>query len=345
MKTHLSGEPRYFLRAFCGSVLSVFEAVAIAVSRLNFFSLANIGNESMWFRNLQIFRLTSGWTLNTDTLSEALRKGLFQACGATDRVARGWVPPRANEGELVFSVERQQLIALGIEQKLLPVSVVRQYAQAKLAEIEAAQGYKPGRKQTREVTDQLEAELLPRAFVKRSLTYVWIDPVNRWLLVDASSSTRADEVMEHLKLSLGELPVSLIKTQLAPAGAMTQWLAAGQAPGSFGIDRDCELRAMAEEHAAVRYVRHNLDSDEVRSHIAGGKTATRLALTWNDRISFVLTEQLQIKRLAFLDLLKEDAERQATNADDLFAANFVLMCGELAQLLGHLLQALGGEGE
>ena len=299
----------------------------------------------MWFRNLQIFRLTPEWAYTTDSLSQALHKGLFHGCGATDRVARGWVPPRGEDGELVFSVAHQQLIALGVEQKLLPAAVVRQYAQAKLTEIEAAQGYKPGRKQRRDVTDQLEIELLPRAFVKRGLTYVWIDPVNRWLLVDASSSTRADEVMEHLKLSLGELPITLVKTQLAAASAMTQWLAAGHAPGSFSIDRDCELCAAAEERAAVRYVRHNLDSDEVRSHIAAGKAATRLALTWNDRISFVLTEQLQVKRVAFLDLLKEDAERQNENADDLFAANFTLMCGELAQLLGDLLEALGGEGE
>ena len=299
----------------------------------------------MWFRNLQIFRLTSEWAYTTDSLSQALHKGLFHGCGATERVARGWVPPRGEDGELVFSVAHQQLIALGVEQKLLPASVVRQYALAKLTEIEAAQGYKPGRKQRRDVTDQLEIELLPRAFVKRGLTYVWIDPVNRWLLVDASSSTRADEVMEHLKLSLGELPITLVKTQLAAASAMTQWLAAGHAPGGFSIDRDCELCAAAEERAAVRYVRHNLDSDEVRSHIAAGKAATRLALTWNDRISFVLTEQLQVKRVAFLDLLKEDAERQNENADDLFAANFTLMCGELAQLLGDLLEALGGEGE
>ena len=299
----------------------------------------------MWFRNLQIFRLTPDWAYSTDALGAALQRGIFQGGSASDRQALGWVPPRGEDGDLVFSVERQQLIALGIEQKLLPMSVVRQYAKAKLDQIAAAQGYKPGRKQTREVTDQVEAELLPRAFVKRGLTYVWIDPVNRWLLVDASSSTRADEVMAQLKLSLGELPLTLVKTQLAPATAMTQWLAAGHAPGSFSIDRDCELQAAAEERPAVRYVRHNLDSDEVRNHIAGGKTATRLALTWNDRVSFVLTEQLQVKKLAFLDILKEDAERQGENADDLFAANFTLMCGELAQLLAHLLEALGGEGE
>jgi len=299
----------------------------------------------MWFRNLQIFRLTPDWAYSTDALAAALQRGIFQSCGASDRQALGWVPPRGEDGALVFSVEHQQLIALGIEQKLLPMSVVRQYAAAKLEQIAAAQGYKPGRKQTREVIDQVEGELLPRAFVKRSLTYVWIDPINRWLLVDASSSTRADEVMEQLKLSLGELHVTLVKTQLAPATAMTQWLAAGAAPGSFSIDRDCELQAAADERPAVRYVRHNLDSDEVRNHIASGKTATRLALTWNDRVAFVLTEQLQVKKLAFLDILKEDAEHQSENADDLFAANFTLMCGELSRLLAHLVEVLGGEGE
>jgi recombination associated protein RdgC len=299
----------------------------------------------MWFRNLQIFRLGSDWNYSTEALGQALQTGIFQGCGATDRNARGWVPPRGEDGELVFSVARQQLIALGIEQKLLPVSVVRQYAQAKLEQIEVAQGYKPGRKQRREITDQVETELLPRAFVKRGLTYVWIDPLNRWLLVDASSPTRADEVMEQLKLSLGELPLTLVKTQLAPATAMTQWLAAGAAPGSFTIDRDCELQAAADERPAVRYVRHSLDSDEVRNHIASGKSATRLALTWNDRVSFVLTEQMQVKKVSFLDMIKEDAERQAENADDLFAANFTLMSGELSQLLAQLVEVLGGEGE
>lgn len=299
----------------------------------------------MWFRNLQIFRLTDAWDYSDEVLAGKLARGVFQGCGATDRAARGWVPPRGEDGKLVFSIQRQQMIALGIEQKLLPAAVVRQYAQAKLAEVEAAQGYKPGRKQVREISEQIELELLPRAFAKRSLTYVWIDPVNHWLVVDAASSARADEVIEHLKLVLGEVPLTLLKTQLAPATAMTQWLAAGGAPGSFSIDRDCELCAAVEERAAVRYVRHSLDSDDVRAHIAAGKTATRLGLTWNDRISFVLTEQLQVKRLAFLDLLKEDAERQAENADDLFAADFSLMAGELAQLLTHLTEALGGEGE
>lgn len=299
----------------------------------------------MWFRNLQIFRLADAWQYSSEDLANALNRGLFVGCGATDQMARGWVPPRGAEGELVFTQQKQQLIALGVEQKLLPAAVVRQYAQEKLEDIEAAQGYKPGRKQVREVIEQMTLELLPRAFAKRGLTYLWIDPVNRWLVVDAASSQRADDAIEQLKLSLGDLPLSLLKTRLAPATAMTQWLADGAAPEGFTIDRDCELRAVAEERAAVRYVRHNLDSDDVRNHIVAGKTVTRMSLTWQDRVSFILTEQLQIKRLTFLDILKEDAERQAENTDDLFAANFSLMCGNLEQLLANLTEALGGESE
>jgi recombination associated protein RdgC len=298
----------------------------------------------MWFRNLQVLRLTPDWNYPTEQLLAALTKGAFVGCGATDRSARGWVPPRG-DGDLVFLSGQQQLIALGIETKLLPSAIVRQHADAKLIALEQAQGYRPGRKQVKEVREQMELELLPRAFAKRSLCYVWIDPQNRWLVVDASNSARADEVVEQLKLSLGEVPLTLLKTQQAPGTAITQWLANGEAPSGFSIDRDCELKSLVEERPVVRYVRHSLDSDEVRAHITEGKVATRLALTWRDRVSFILTEQMQIKRVNFLDLVKEEAERQSDEGDDLFAANFTLMAGELAPLLDDLVAALGGEAE
>jgi recombination associated protein RdgC len=259
--------------------------------------------------------------------------------------AQGWVPPRGEPGELVVAVDRQQLIALGVEQKLLPAAVVRQYTEERLVQLEASQGFKPGRKQAAEVRDQVTFELLPRAFVKRRLTYGWIDPVGRWLVIDAASPAKADEFIEQMKDSLDALPLHTLRTQLSPAAAMTEWLAAGEAPAGFSIDRDCELRAATEERATVRYARHSLDDDEVRRHISAGKAATRLALTWNDRVSFVLTEQMQVKRVAFLDILKDEAGRRVEAGDDLFETNFLLMSGELSQLLRDLVAALGGEAE
>jgi recombination associated protein RdgC len=93
----------------------------------------------------------------------------------------------------------------------------------------------------------------------------------------------------------------------------------------------------------VRYVKHSLEGEEIRQHIEAGKVVTRLAMTWNDRISFVLDDNLQIKRLAFLDILKEQADGQADNEDERFDIDFTLMSGEVAQLLDDLLGSLGGE--
>jgi recombination associated protein RdgC len=299
----------------------------------------------MWFRNLQTFRLADEWNFTSAALTERLGRKVFRHCGATEMQSLGWTPPRGEPDELVVAVDRQQLIALSIEQKLLPGSVVRQYAAERLAALEASQGFPPGRKQAMEMRELVTLELLPRAFVKRRLTYLWIDPVGRWLVTDAASPAKADEAIELLKDSLDALPLHLVRTQLSPGAAMTGWLAAGEAPAGFSIDRDCELRSSSEERATVRYARHSLDEDEVRGHIATGKAATRLALTWNDRVSFILTEQMQIKRVAFLDILKEEAGRRVEAGDDLFEANFTLMSGELTRLIADLVEALGGEAE
>lgn len=299
----------------------------------------------MWFRNLRAYRLDDGWTYDPAQLEALLNGAAFVPCSATQMESHGWVPPRGNEGELVITVNRQQLIALGTEQKLLPSSVVKQYVQARVEALEAAQGYKPGRGQLREIREHVTAELLPRAFVKRRLTYVWIDPVNRWLVVDAASAAKADDVVEQIKRALDALPLLPLRTALAPSTAMTQWLAEGEAPAGFTIDRDCELRSMAEEKATVRYTRHLLEGEEIRHHLEAGKRATRLALTWNDRISFVLSEDMQIKRLAFLDLLKEQSEQDAGDGGDTFEADFAIMSGELPGFLSSLVEALGGEAE
>lgn len=257
-------------------------------------------------------------------------------------MSRGWVSPRG-DGALVHAINRQWLIALRVEQRLLPASVINDEVRDRAAALEVQQGYSPGRKQLRELKERVTEELMPRAFTKRRTTHVWIDPQAGWFCVDAGSPAKAEEVIEHLRWSLDEFPLQLLRTQVSPMSAMADWLAAGEAPAGFSIDRDCELKSVGEEKAAVRYVRHSLEGDEIKSHLAGGKQPTRLALTWNDRISFVITEKLEIKRLAFLDLLKEEAEQSVENADEQFDADLALMTGELSRFLPDLVQALGGE--
>lgn len=296
----------------------------------------------MWFKNLQLYRLTPQWQIKPAQFENKLRRFLFQPCGSQAWMSRGWIPPRGDD-VLVYTQNRQWLIALGVEQKLLPAAVVNQAAKDRALKLEQQLGYRPGRKQMREIRDNIVMELLPRAFSRYRTTLAWIDPVNGWLAIDAASSRKAEEVVEVLKHSLDDFPFSLLRTQMTPVAAMSDWLTAGEAPGSIGIDRDCELKSPFEEQALVRYVRHPLDRDEIRKHIAAGKLPTRLALTWKDRVSFVLTDKLEIKKLALLDVAPAEGGSESETQEDRFDTDFSLMTAEIGLLLAGLVEALGGE--
>ena len=296
----------------------------------------------MWFRNLQLYRLPANWANTAEKLEEDLAKAPLSSCGATDAQSSGWVSPR-DGGPLVHTVNRQWLLALGVEHRLLPTSVVKHFANERAKTIEENEGRRVGRKEMRELREALTLELLPRAFINRRTTFGWIDPINGWLVIDAASPAKAEEFLEHLRKAVEGLPVKLLQVEQSPSAAMTGWIAEGEAPAGFTIDQDLELRSA--ENATVRYAKHTLEGDEIRQHIAQGKVVTRLAMTWADRISFQLNEKLQIKRLAFLDILKEQAEGQAENEDEHFDIDFTLMTGEVARLLVDLLAALGGEPE
>jgi recombination associated protein RdgC len=297
----------------------------------------------MWFKNLQIYRLPAPWAFTPEQLEAALQPQGFVPASSNELLRQGWDSPRGN-GSLVHVVNKQMLLLLGSEKKLLPGSVINQVAKAKAAEMEEQQGFPPGKKAMRELKERVADELLPRAFSIRSNVWVWIDPVNGWLVVDAASPNKADDVIKLLLKAVDKMPLESLRVQRSPVAVMTGWLEADEAPYGFTIDQDTELRATGESKAAVRYVKHTLEPDDIRRHIAAGKQCTRLAMTWNDRISFVLTETLAIKGVKPLDVIKE-GETVTHSDDERFDNDMVLMTGELSKLMADVVEALGGEAK
>ncbi|MRX09309.1 recombination-associated protein RdgC [Pseudoduganella sp. FT25W] len=297
----------------------------------------------MWFKNLQIYRLPAPWAYTPEQLEAALSSNAFTPASSNELLRQGWDKPRPNGG-LVHVVNKQMLILLGTEKKLLPATVINQVAKARAAEMEEAQGFAPGKKAMKELKERVADELLPRAFSIRGNVWTWIDPVNGWLVVDAASPAKADEVIKLLLKAVDRMPLESLRVQRSPVGVMTEWLQTDEAPAGFTVDMDTELRATGESKAAVRYVKHSLDPEEVRRHIAAGKQCTRLAMTWDSKISFVLTESLAIKGVKPLDVLDEK-DAGVRNDDERFDGDFMLMTGELAKLMADVVEALGGEAK
>lgn len=301
----------------------------------------------MWFKNLVVYRLPADWSVAPAELEEKLAQRALQPCGTFDMLSRGWVHASAAE-RFVHTTHGQHLIALGVEQKLLPASIVRQVATDRAKVIEQQQGFPVGRRQMRELKERVLEELRARALTRRRITRAWIDPTNGWLVVDAAGAPRAEELIETLRDTLGSLAVQLIETERSPSAAMSAWVALGDAPLRFTIDQDLELQAADQSKATIRYTRYPLEAREVRQHLNAGMYATRLGLTWNDRISFVLTEKLQLKRLEFLAMDQTSAQDasqpdQELAAQEQFEIDFMLMAGELNQLLAELGKATAPE--
>jgi recombination associated protein RdgC len=296
----------------------------------------------MWFKNLALYRLPPDWSLSAAELEERLAKRPLQPCGALEMVSRGWVAPSGNE-RLLRTVSGHHLLALGVNQKLLPASVIRQETVKRAADLAQSQGYPVGRRQMRDLKMRVTEELRSRALTRHRVTRAWIDPARAWFVVDAASAGKAEELTETLRDTLGSFAVQLLESQRSPHTSMAAWLAHGDAPGHFTLDQELELQSANEAKSTVRYTRHPLDIKEIRAHLSAGKHPTRLGLTWNDRIAFVLTERLQVKRVEFLEVKPESQHAEELDPEEQFDIDFTVMTGELSRLLAELVQVLGGE--
>lgn len=300
----------------------------------------------MWFRNARVFRFTKPFEITAEALEEKLQADAFKPCGPQETSRQGWVSPMGKHSDvLVHSAGGCHLIALRKEEKLLPASVIKDLVDEKAEVIEAEQHRKVRRKEKDELKEEVMLEMLPRAFSKNRRCYAYLAPADGVLVVDAGSAKQAEDLASTLRKSVGSLPVRPPAVEQAPAFTFTGWLSESiDVPASIELGTECELKDTSEDGGVVRCKGLDLQGDEIRSHLDAGMQVTKLSVTWDDNLSFVLDEELGIRRLKFGDTLQEKLDDvDADDAAARFDAAFSLMTLELARLIPGLLEALGGE--
>lgn len=300
----------------------------------------------MWFRNVRVYRFTKPIELSAESLEQALSEAAFQPCGPHDTFRQGWVAPLGKHGStLVHSSGGRHLICLRKEEKVLPSSVIKDAVMEKVEAIEAEQMRKVRRKEKDEIKEQVTMELLPQAFRRSRHTFAYLSPSDGFLVVDAGSAKQAEDLSSFLRKSLGSLPVRAPVVQQSPAFTLTGWVS-GELPVAqhFLMGQEAELRAPGEEGGVIRCRGIELEGDEIRAHLASGMQVTRLAVTWDDALSFIVDEDLSLRRLKFGDTLQEKLDDvQSDDAAARFDAAFTLMTLELERLFPALFDAFGGE--
>lgn len=276
-----------------------------------------------------------------DDLEHALSTLVFAPTGPTQEKAMGWVPPRGEEhGALVESNSGALVFQLKVETRKVPAATLADELAKACKHIEATTGRKPGKKEKRDLKEEVVLGLLPKAFPVQK-TVLCIADGNR-LFLGTTSTALADDVLTALVRCGDDASTEPLHTAMSPTTAMARWLAEQEAPTGFEIGRACELKAADESSAKVRYTNHPLLTEEVQTHIVQGKYPTSLALTFDDRISFVLTDGMQLKKIDFADEVMAQSKENGLNPGD-FDGSMVIAIGELRALMPDLLAALGGE--
>ena len=300
----------------------------------------------MFFKNLKLFRLTQEIPLEVEALEAALASKPARPCASQELSTYGFIAPfgKGDDAPLVHASGEFLLIATRREERILPGSVVTEALREKVDEIEAEQLRKVYKKERDQLKDDIIQAFLPRAFVRHAMMFAAIAPRLGLIVVNTSSASRAEDLLSTLREVLGSLPVRPVTVKIAPAATMTDWVKSQKAAESFYALDECELRDTAEDGGIVRCKRQDLTGEEIQLHLSTGKVVTRLAVAWQDKLSFVLDDKLGINRLKFEDLLTEQAEQDSgDDARGQFDASFNLMMLTLKELLPALLEALGGE--
>jgi recombination associated protein RdgC len=300
----------------------------------------------MWFRALRPYRLPSRLGINAEELERRLQTRTFSACTPAQASSMGWVPALDDSASaLVHAAGPYWMVRLKREEKLLPATVVREQANERCAQIAKAQGRKVSRRERMAVADEVTQDLLPRAFSRSTTVRAVIADAAGWIWIDNASAGRSEEVLNHLREALGNLPAVLPDTQKAPAHVMTQWLLHGSVPDDIELADEADFADQREDGSSVKVRGVPLDSEEVLAHLSTGHQVSRLALEWGSRVATVVDKDMTLRRLRFSDAIREASDELVEDPLARADADFLIMCETLSGLQSSLLSAFGGVAE
>lgn len=284
----------------------------------------------MFFRNLFFYTLPEISALSTETLESALKANALQPVGALAMQSRGFLPPLGEQGAYMQRLDHSYWLCLGGEDRILPSAVVHREWQIKIAKLEEAKGHPLGKRARSQLKQETMDELMPRAFVKTSRLNALISRKHGFIVIDASSAKSAETFVTKLREALGSFPALPLQSAQAPRSILTNFLLKQTLPENWFLGEECELQDPAEKGAIVKCLRHDLASEEVLAHLTSGKQVSRLALLYDANLSFVLGDDLIVRKFKLLEGAVESMENTNTESlEDELMARFALFSGEL----------------
>lgn len=298
----------------------------------------------MWFKSVLPFKLDDDFECKAESLAEHLEKNLFQPCSAYSMSSAGWFPPMGTpEAPLVHASGSFMMIALKVQDKILPAASIKEALDERCYALLAQDGVMPKGRAKQRLKDEIINVMMPKALTKSALMHGIIDMKDKMLWINTTSATKADMFLSSLREVLGSLPAT--KPQFdSPSDIMTSWLSRGYVPENFEIEDACMMVDPNIEGGTIRCKKQDLQSQNIQSFIRDGCRIQQMSMKWQEQVSFVLCHDFSLKALRFLDAVKDAVDDVAAESpEQQFDADFFIMTEALQHLLAALASALGTE--
>ena len=294
------------------------------------------------FKNARFWRFTRPYNVGAILLAAALQEDALKPLGPQERKRSGWIP--VFDDQFVMS-DGCLLFCLQTDERRLPAHVVTRYARARAQEFQEQRGEPVGRREFQEIKEQIELELLPRAFVKTSTMLAFIDPESGTVVVDSKSNSAAESLLSLLRKSMGSLPVRPPSVQASPRFTMTGWLDnTVEAPDEIVPGESCEMHGLSEKSAKIKVKGLDLYGEEVSVHVKNGLQVVSLYAEFDGAFVATVHKDISLQGIKWTDLIREKLEDvDAEDREALLRAEFYLSSRELLRCLSVLLEPFGGE--
>lgn len=245
--------------------------------------------------------------------------------------------------EVIAEFENCKMGCLQFNERMLPGRVIKEELDKRVAHLAEQQGHKVSKKDRAQMRDQVEFDLLPKAFIKRTQVHFAFVSVNRKpvLLVFTSSQKRADEVVVILDNTFdGALQPRKIEMDGRLGGWLTTLAYDGQ-DGFFWADRAATLAGEDGKKVTVKDMA--VEAKVVSDLLKDGFTVTSLSMLIGKieeggDVHFTLTDKAIFKGFS-IDGVK------ATQATEDFPGFAVLYVAEIKAMLQSLMNEVGESEE
>ena len=133
------------------------------------------------------------------------------------------------------------------------------------------------------------------------------------------------------------MPVSGITPKETPSLAFNSYLLDG---GSWLDVADfCQIKYDDGDLGTITCNHIDVTREDIVAHLNNGARVIKFAASWEDKISFVLDQNLVLRKLEFIGL--ESNAEDAESEHDVFMADFELMEGTFNRFVAALVDNLG----